>query len=173
MNCSVHKIKNQKIVHYWQQFRQWSETWLLESEIEVSMESIQDYCMNFECHCLVDEVLLAEFVYGDMQVNFVKQYVVQLSNFTIRRDEVFYWKIWDNVKILSRILTNLKISKSQSHTLSSFYFKIWHVVWFLIQTWHCKVFNENLTRCRFFISKSDSIHKIQFKMWHVGTFQVQ
>ena len=53
------------------------------------MKSIQDYCMNVECHCLVVEILLAEFVQCDMHEDFVKQYVVQLSNFNIRRDEVF------------------------------------------------------------------------------------
>ena len=46
------------------------------------MKSIQDYCKNVECHCLVEEILLAEFVHGDMHENFVKQYVVQLSNLT-------------------------------------------------------------------------------------------
>ena len=150
------------------------DSWLLKTKIEVSMKSIQDYFLNVQGQCLVDEILLAEFVCGDMQENFVKQYVVQLSNCNIRRDEVFYWKIWDNVKNLVRILTNFKISKSQSHTLSSFYFKIWHLAWFIIQTWHLKIFlNQNLTHCRFYSSKSDSIHKFQFKMWHVETFQVQ
>ena len=53
------------------------------------MKPIQDYRMNVECHCLVEEFLLAEFVQSDMHENFKKQYVVQLSNFNIRRDEVF------------------------------------------------------------------------------------
>ena len=56
------------------------------------MKSIQDYFLNVECHCLVEEFLLAEFVHGDMHENFVKHNVVQLSNFNIRRAEAFIEK---------------------------------------------------------------------------------
>ena len=38
-----------------------------------------DYCINVECHCLVDEISLAENVHGDMQENVVKLYVVELD----------------------------------------------------------------------------------------------
>ena len=50
-----------------------------------------DYCINVECHCLVDEISLAENVHGDMQGNVVKLYVVKLDWILTSEELTFYF----------------------------------------------------------------------------------